>query len=130
MYRLLLLLICLLPAIRMVIGRTVASVTQFSWMQPQIIPSLLYFFAAVFLLYHLLRRTTKPQWIPAALLLVPLILDGWYLVPGLADFIGPGFWLNLSNTAKIAVSLFALIMSVQAKKHPALTYKGAENIDG
>ncbi len=129
-YWLLLLLACLIPALRMVIGRASASVRQFSWMQPQIIPSLLYFCAALVLLFHLLRRTTTPKWIPAALLLVPLVLDGWYLLPGLANLIGPGFWLNLSNTVKIAVALFALIMSVQARKHPALAYKGAETIDG
>ena len=126
-YWILLLLICLLPAVRITAGRLTASVEQFSWMQPQIIPSFLYFFAAVFLLYHLLRRTTAPRWIAAVLLLVPLAVDGWYLVPDLTNLLSPGVWLNISNALKVIVSLFALIMSRKAKKHPARTYRRVED---
>lgn len=130
MYWILLLLLCVIPAFRMVFGRMTASITQFSWMQPQIIPSFLYFCTALVLLFHLLRRTTKPAWVPAVLLLIPLVLDCWYLFPDSVGALSPTAWLNIGSGLKIAVSVFALFMSLRAKMNPALIYKEAEKIDG
>lgn len=122
-YWLLLPLIFLIPVFRIILGRMSASVEQFNWMQSQMVPSILYFIVAAVLLYHLLRRTTAPNIVSAGLLLLPLLLDYWYLLPGFAKSVSPGLLLNISSAAKIAVSLFALVMSSRTKKHPALRYK-------
>lgn len=110
---------CLL-LLRIILGRTTASTEQFNWMQPQIVPSLLYFIAAVSLPYLLLRRTSKPQLVPALLLLIPLIFDFWYLVPGITETLPPSTLLNIGSILKIAVSAFAVIMCFKTKKHPVI----------
>ncbi len=130
MFWLLLPVLCLIPFIRILLGRLTASVEQFSWMQAQIIPSFLYFIAAVILAYRLLRRTVAPQAVAAWLLAVPLILDCWYLVPGLPQALSAGIGLNISNTAKLVFSLFGLFQSLKAAKRPALRYKEDKPIYG
>ena len=130
MFWLLLPVLCLIPFIRILLGRLTASVEQFSWMQAQIIPSFLYFIAAVILAYRLLRRTVAPRVAAAWLLAVPLILDCWYLVPGLSQALAAGIGLNISNTAKLVFSLFGLFQSLKAAKRPALRYKEDKPIYG
>ncbi|MBR3107353.1 MAG: hypothetical protein IKH30_09250 [Clostridia bacterium] len=92
-------------------------------MQMQIVPSLLYFLAAVILLFPLLRRTVKPRLVSAVLLLIPLILDFWYLIPQITNTLSPDVLLTASSAVKTAVSAFALIMSLKARKHSALPYR-------
>lgn len=115
-YWVLLSLVFLLPALRIFLSRYAASIEQFNWMQPQIVPSFLYCIEAVILLFPLLRRTAKPRPVTAAVLLIPFIFDFWYLLPGArADVL-----LNVSSLVKIAVSVFAVAMSSTPRKHPAL----------
>lgn len=126
LYWVLLALLFALPILRIVFTRLWASLEQMSKMQLQMIPSILYFLAALLLLYHLIRKTTRPHRVAAFLLLIPLLLDGWYLLPGALDILPADLWLTIGNSAKILISLFGLAMSVSANRHPARTYKEVE----
>ena len=128
-YWILLALLLLIPAVRVYLGRTTASIEQFSWMQPQIVPSFLYLIAALILLFHLLRRTTRPKWFFAVLLLIPLVWDCWYLIPALYNQVSRELLMSVGGALRIAVAALGIIMSARAKKHPALKYKEAISDD-
>ena len=120
------LILFLIPIGRIFATRMRASLDQFTLMQPQIIPSLLYFAAAVILLCRLLRRTAKPQWFFAVLLFLPLLMDYWYLFPESLNYLHPDMWKSAGGAIKILVSVFALFSSFRARRHPALRFKEAD----
>lgn len=121
--RILLFLAILIPLARIAATRMLADETLYARLQQQILPSALYFCAAFILIISLLRRTSKPQWFFAALLLLPLILDAWYLVPQLLDVLPEEKWLLINRGAKLLFLVFGFLMSIRAGKHPVKKYR-------
>ncbi len=121
--RILLALAVVIPLARILLTRMLACAPQFTVLQGQLIPSQLYFCAALILIFHLVRRTYKPQWTPAVLLLLPLILDAWYLVPPLFEALPADKVSYVSSGAKVLISVIALVMSVKAGRRPAMKYR-------
>lgn len=113
----------LIPVARIVTTRLLADQTLFARLQQQILPSALYFCAAFILIISLLRRTSKPQWFFAVLLLLPLILDAWYLVPRLLDVLPEEKWILINRGAKILFLVLGFLMSIRAGKHPLKKYR-------
>ena len=116
-------LLCIIPVVRIILTRISASLEQFGQMQVQAVPSFLYFLAAMFLLFHLLRRTEKPEWAAAVLLLLPLVTDFWYLIPAMSSSAHWNLWMTVFGAIKIVICILGLVFSLKAKKHPALRYK-------
>lgn len=123
---LLLLLAAALLAGRILFTSTQATISQMTRMQPQLIPSILYFIAACILIFHLLRFTSKPQWVFAALLPIPLILDFWYLFPGLLTVMPSNSWFMINCGVKLFISLLSLLMGIRAARYPARKYRREE----
>ena len=55
-----------------------------------------------------------------------MIADAWYLLPTIANVLPSNTMLNISGGVKIAVALIALLMSMNAAKHPAKRYRKDE----
>ncbi len=55
-----------------------------------------------------------------------MITDAWYLLPTIANALPSNTMLNISGGVKIAVALIALLMSMNAAKHPAKRYRKDE----
>ena len=70
-----------LYAARVILTRERADAALVAMFEKQMIPGALYFLAVLFLLPSLLWHTEKPRWFAALLLLVPLAVDAWYLLP-------------------------------------------------
>lgn len=121
----LLLFAILIFAGRIVLTRIQGTEQHFKYLQPQIVPSGLYFCAALILIVHLLRYTARPKWISAVLMLIPLILDAWYLFPELLNIMPADTWFMANCGVKVAFALFGLIRSVHAGRHPAKKYHSA-----
>ena len=120
--RILLFFAILIPLARIAATRLLADETLFVHVQQQILPSALYFCAAFILIISLLRRTSKPQWFFAVLLLLPLVLDAWYLAPRLLDVLPEEKWILINSGAKILFLVLSFLMSVRAGKHPLKKY--------
>ncbi len=72
---------CALYIARIVLTRMRADAALAPAVQEQMIPSAVYFITVVAVLPGLLLNTAKPGRLTAFLLLVPLALDAWYLLP-------------------------------------------------
>ena len=109
------LLAVLLFAGRVVATRVMGNQTAASLLAPQLISSVLYFLAVLVFERVLLRHTGKPHAAMAALLLLPLALDYWYLTPLRSyrdvDSISRGLAL-----LKALLLLLALFFGISAKK--------------
>ncbi len=123
--RILLLAAILIFAGRIVLTRLQGTEQVFRYLQPQIVPSGLYFCAALILIVHMLRYTARPKWLSAVLMLIPLILDAWYLFPELLSIMPADTWFMVNCGVKIAFSLFGQLRSIRAGRQPAKKYHSA-----
>ena len=101
---------------RMLLTRFLAGRAEYALLEKQIAGYGVYFFAVLASLRRLLLRTARPQYVLSCLLPLPLLLDGWYLVPFASQIQALPVLLT---GVKIALLLAALWGGVQARKYPA-----------
>lgn len=108
---------------RVLLTRMQGTEQQFRYLEAQIVPSCLYLCTVLVVIVHVLRYTAKPKWISAALMLLPLAADAWYMFPQTLNLMPAETWFTVNSVVKVVFSLFGLLRSIRAGKRPAKKYR-------
>ena len=114
LYAFFLIAACALYIARIVLTRQRADAALAFAVQEQMIPSAVYFLSVLIMLPGLTLNTSKPGRVTAFLLLIPLILDAWYLLPEgmlpaweLFEMASPSQWILCVKCLMILLVFFA-----------------------